>query len=191
MSANLFRLVSHSVPRFLLAGGSFLSFLAPLGLSGCAQQRALQRANLSKAQHNASLLEGMWFAVARPNFETAEGATRETLLFQKKPEAGRKWTLTYRGWSNPRGHWFEQSVDLTESETGHLVGSFFGLPASPLYIVSKDRSGRALLVATSNRRRFFLLSRDQLPDPAVVNSLLGEARANELPIEELLFLQQP
>jgi hypothetical protein len=190
--SSMFRLAPRMMftvrPRLALIG---FCLLGSVVFAGCAQQLALQRANRIPAEYSPSALDGLWFVVARTNFETAEGNTRENLTFRKKPEPNRKWSLTYRGWSNQRGIWFEEIRELTESETGLLVGSFFGLPPSPLYIVAKDRGGRALLLATSSRLRFLIVSRDQSPDPSAMQALLEEARANLLPVEGLLFLQNP
>jgi lipocalin len=156
-------------------------------IPGCAQQAALWKANQTPSRYPAKLLEGAWFAVARTNFESVQGSIYEALLFQK--DAPRKWSVTYRGWSNLFGKWFERRLPLGESESGHLVGSIFGDPPSPLYILATDPTNRCLLVATSNKRHFFVLSRDQFPDPRSISFLLEEARFHQLPVGELLFLQ--
>lgn len=164
-----------------------LGLFCTLLLSSCAQQLALRRANQTPSKYPAQNLSGTWFAVARTNFESVQGSVYESLSFQK--EAPLKWSLTYRGWSNLFGKWFERRLPLQESETGHLVGSVFGDPPSPLYILATDSTSRCLLVATSNQRQFFILSRDQFPDPRSIFFLIEEARFHQLPVEGLLFLQ--
>ena len=136
-------------------------------------------------------IEGTWFEVARLNQCNQRGLTRVNFTFTSLSD--NRWATMRRGWRNEAGAWevtSRKTLRVPKATPAASISEAFrrAFPVRPGF-VSVDQTNRYALVCSRNHRDFWILSKDQTPSNAIIETLLTEAKSKGFPIEEALFLQ--
>jgi apolipoprotein D and lipocalin family protein len=96
-----------------------------------------------------------------------------------------------RGFNTVKNEWKEavgKALFTGESDRGSLKVSFFGPFYGGYHVVALDPAYRWSMVVGPDRDYLWILARDKQLDPALKDTLLRQAQAFGLPIDQLIWV---
>jgi len=134
---------------------------------------------------------GTWYEIARLDHRFERGLTNVTANYSLRQDSGVR--VLNRGYREESGEWREaegKAYFVDAPDIGRLKVSFFGPFYGAYNIIALDKDGyRFAMVAGPNRSYLWILARDPRLDPAIVDTLIGQARSLGFPTDELIFVR--
>ena len=152
-----------------------------LGLSAC---QTLPKGLSTASNFDAAKFGGTWYEIVRVHNRQQTGLTRVTSTFEKKDPT--HWLVTERGWNNQLGRW-QGSERTARTPKKGPAGQFLFRFSSPRNVVAINDSHDCALMASSNFRRMWVISKTPTPSAAAVQEMLDKARQMGFPTEEAYF----
>ena len=158
--------------------------LVALAVTGCTRLpegiRPVQGFNLQRYL-------GEWHEVARLDHRFERGLTRVTATYSLNADGSVK--VLNRGWNAAKGRWKEaegRAVFVNSSQEGRLKVSFFG-PFYGAYTIIALEPERYSMICGPDRSYFWILSREPRLDPATLQGLIAQAKAQGFATEQLIY----
>lgn len=130
---------------------------------------------------------GEWHEVARLDHRFERGLTKVTATYSLNADGSVK--VLNRGWDAAKGQWKVaegRAVLIGAATEGRLKVSFFG-PFYGAYTVMALDPGRYSMICGPDRSYFWILSREPKLDPATLQGLLAQAKAQGFATEQLIY----
>jgi len=130
---------------------------------------------------------GEWHEVARLDHRFERGLTKVTATYSLNADGSVK--VLNRGWDAAKGQWKVaegRAVFIAAATEGRLKVSFFG-PFYGAYTVMALDPGRYSMICGPDRSYFWILSREPKLDPATLQGLIAQAKAQGFATEQLIY----
>jgi apolipoprotein D and lipocalin family protein len=177
---ELCRSLRHS--RYLLL------FMLFLPWSACYAQPAG-----ATAVSNFSLQRylGTWYEIARLDHRFERGLSQVTANYSMREDGGVR--VLNRGYNEKKSRWNDaegKGYFVEGNETGRLKVSFFGPFYGAYNVIALDHEDYSYaLVVGNNLKYLWILAREPRLDPAVMESLLSQARVLGFATDQLIYPQ--
>ena len=134
---------------------------------------------------------GTWYEIARLDHFFERGLSRVTATYSMREDGGVK--VLNRGFNEKKGKWKEATGKAYFVETpdiGRLKVSFFGpfYGAYNIIALEPDNYSYALVIG-NNTKYMWILAREPVLEPAVLESLLNKAGKLGFAVDELIYPQ--
>jgi len=135
---------------------------------------------------------GTWYEIARLDHRFERGLTQVTATYSMREDGGVK--VLNRGFKEKKGKWSEATGKAYFVESpyiGRLKVSFFGpfYGAYNIIALEPDNYSYALVIG-NNTKYMWILAREPVLKPVVLEELLAKARELGFATDELIFPQK-
>jgi apolipoprotein D and lipocalin family protein len=133
--------------------------------------------------------QGTWYEIARLDHSFERNLNDVSASY--KVQADGSVQVINRGFNTVKNEWKEavgKALFTGESDRGSLKVSFFGPFYGGYHVVALDPAYRWSMVVGPDRDYLWILARDKQLDPALKDTLLRQAQAFGLPIDQLIWV---
>ena len=130
---------------------------------------------------------GEWHEVARLDHRFERGLTKVTATYSLNADGSVK--VLNRGWDAAKGQWKVaegRAVFMGAATEARLKVSFFG-PFYGAYTVMALNPDRYSMICGPDRSYFWILSREPRLDPATLQGLIAQAKAQGFATDQLIY----
>lgn len=133
---------------------------------------------------------GKWYEIARLDHRFERGLSHVTATYRPRDDDGIH--VLNRGFDGTSGEWQEavgRAYFVGDQDVGHLKVSFFGPFYGGYTVVSLDIDDYSYaMVCGPNRSYLWILARQPMLDRAIVEALVGKAKALGFDTDALIFV---
>ncbi len=135
---------------------------------------------------------GTWYEIARLDHRFERGMTNVTAKYSLRDDGGVN--VTNRGYKVDNGEWDDakgKAYFVGDTDIGQLKVSFFGPFYGGYNIIALDQENyQYSMVAGPDRDYLWILARTPQLDPAVLSTLVDQARVLQFDTEALIYVDQ-
>lgn len=135
---------------------------------------------------------GTWYEIARLDHRFERGLVDVTAEYSLRDDGGVR--VVNKGFDTATGEWSVaegKAYFIDEKTTGRLKVSFFGPFYGAYNIIELDPDNyRYAMVVGPDTDYLWILARDPVLDPGIVERLVARAAALGFPVDELIYPQQ-
>lgn len=134
---------------------------------------------------------GTWYEIARLDHSFERGLSKVTAEYSKRPDGSI--AVVNRGFDAKANRWREargKARPAGPPDVASLKVTFFWPFWAGYHVIVVDSDYRYAMVTSSTQDYLWILSREKILDPAVLNDLKTRAKQWGFPVDKLIYVEQ-